>query len=180
MSRLTVGQTMPDCSFQTLFQGNLSFYDAVKGKKKTVLFFLRFIGCRISQFDIRNIKANYHLITAAGGQAFAVVQSPVETVRKYYNKDSLPFTIICDPELALYKQFDIQPAKSSEELNSGNTEAKMAEIVKTDLVKGTPEGEPLQLPAVIVVDEYLKITYAHYGKNVADIPSVAEIGALLK
>lgn len=179
MAKLTVGQLMPDFSFQTLFQGHLSFYDAVKGKK-TVLVFHRFIGCRISQFDIRKLAKDYAQITAAGGQAFVVVQSPVETVRGYYNEDSLPYTIICDPKLTLYKQFDIQPAKSAEELNSGNTEAKMAEIRKTNLVKGDPEGELLQLPAVFVVDESLKVTYAYYGKNAADTPSVAEIAEILK
>ncbi|TWH45867.1 hypothetical protein [Sporomusa sp. KB1] len=26
----------------------------------------------------------------------------------YYNEDFLPFTIICDPKLTFYKQFDIQ------------------------------------------------------------------------
>lgn len=179
MPRLIKGQKMPNFSFQTPFEGNLSFYDALIGKK-TVLLFHRFIGCRLSQFDIRNLALGYDQIIASGGNVFVVVQSPPETVRGYYSKNTLPFTIICDPEQILYKRFEIPAATSIEEFQGGRFKEKIEEINGTDLVKGKDEGEPLQLPAMIMLDEAQIITYAHYGKNGADVPNISEIALLLK
>ena len=98
--------------FKTPFRSDLSFYDAVESKK-TVLLFHRFIGCRLAQFDIRNLIQGYDQIAASGGTVFVVVQSPPETVRCYYDDNSLPITIICDPEQLLYKQFEIPVANPS-------------------------------------------------------------------
>lgn len=170
---------MPNFSFETPFKSGLSFYDAVEGKK-TVLLFHRFIGCRLSQFDIRNLVQGYDQIAAVGGRVFVVVQSLPETVRGYYDENSLPITIICDPEQLLYKQFGIPIANSVEALKGGRFNEKMEEISRTDLVKGNDEGEPLQLPALIVFDEALKITHTHYAKNGADVPDVSKITQLLK
>lgn len=179
MPRLSKGQMMPNFPFQTPFKGNLSFYDALNDKK-TVLLFHRFIGCRLSQFDIRSLAQGYDQIIATGGQVLVVVQSTPETVREYYGENSLPFSIICDPEQMLYNEFEIRPANSVEELQGGRFKEKLEEITYTDLVRGKDEGEPLQLPAIFVIDETLKITYAYYGKNAADIPNVSEITQLVK
>lgn len=178
MSKLKEGCLMPNFTFQSLFEGKLAFYDVLNGKK-TVLLFHRFIGCRLCQFDIRNLAQGYEHIIASGGNVFVVVQSPPETIRDYYT-ENLPFTIICDPEQILYKQFEIPIATSIEKFQGGKYKEKLEEITRTDLVRGRDEGEPMQLPAIILINEAQKITYTHYAANGADVPDVSEIAQLLK
>jgi len=139
MVRLFTGQLMPNFSFRTPFKNDLSFYDEVEGKKTAILFH-RFIGCRLSQFDIRNLIQAYDQIAASGTNVFVVVQSPPETVRGYYAESSLPIIIICDPEQLLYKQFEIPVAASVEELKGGNFNKKMEEIEKKILSKAILKG----------------------------------------
>ena len=37
------------------------------------------------------------------------------------------------------------------------------------------EGNELQLPALFMTDKDLKVCYAHYGKNIMDMPTVDEL-----
>ena len=57
---------------------------------------------------------------------------------------------------------------------------KIAKVKEEGFQHGAYEGEELQLPACFVVDGNLTITYAHYGKNAADIPTVEELAQLVK
>jgi len=179
MPKLTVGQTMPDFTFQTPFRSGLTFSQVAAGKK-TALFFLRYYGCTLCQLDMQRLAQGYDKVAATGGHVLVVLQSEPEVVREYVSETSLPFMIICDPTQTLYKEFAIPVAASIDELIGGNTKAKIAELEGTGLTHGKYEGEELQLPAFFVVGADGKITYAHYAKDLADIPNVDEIAELLK
>ncbi len=179
MTKLAAGQIMPDFAFQTPFQTNLSLYSILNGKK-TGLLFLRYYGCTVCQLDMRRLAQGYEQITATGGQVLVVLQSDPALIREQVAEGDLPFTIICDPDQKLYQQFGIPAAASMEELVSGNSMAKIAELKGTGLTHGKYEGNEQQLPAFFVVDAERKITHAHYGKNLADVPNVAEMARLLQ
>lgn len=174
MGKLIENQIMPNFLFSTPFQRNLSFYQAVSGKK-SILLFLRFIGCRLTQLAIQKLRDDFSSSEKKNMNAFVVVQSEAGVVREYFDEGTLPFTVICDPEQTLYKQFDIQPAKSIEELQGGETKRIIEQLANMEFVRGKDEGEPLQLPALVVVDEKLKVLFQHYGKNATDIPDVTQI-----
>ena len=40
---------------------------------------------------------------------------------------------------------------------------------------GDYEGDELQLPALLITDENLKLTYVHYGKDIMDMPTVDKL-----
>ena len=42
-------------------------------------------------------------------------------------------------------------------------------------IHGDYEGNELQLPAMFIVDEDRKISYAHYAKELADMPEIDEV-----
>jgi len=59
-------------------------------------------------------------------------------------------------------------------------DAKKKRIAELGLIHGACEGEELQLPAVFVVGPDLRVLYAHYGKNIADVPSLDELLAVCR
>ena len=50
---------------------------------------------------------------------------------------------------------------------------------KAGYTHGDYEGNELQLPALFIVDEDGTVSYAHYAKNIADMPGVQEVLDLL-
>ena len=117
-ARLCEGGVMPDFTFDTPFAAGLSLSEAVQKTPKTALLFLRYYGCTLCQYEMHLLAENYGQITAAGGQVLVVLQSDPAGIAEQIEPDSLPFTIICDPQAVLYGKFGIQPAASM---------AKMAE-----------------------------------------------------
>lgn len=179
VKKLVVGETIPDFTFDTPFHKELTLYEEIKDSSKTAILFLRYYGCTLCQYDIHVLAQNYTKITENGGKILVVLQSKPETIAKDINEDSLPFTIICDPTMHLYQQFDIQPAKSKMEMADAETMVKITKATAAGFKHGEYEGDELQLPASFVVLPDGKITYAHYGKSVSDIPSVNELKELL-
>ena len=178
MAKLNVGEKMPDFSSVTVFDAEEKALSKRVGDGKTAIVFLRYYGCTLCQYDIHLYSENYQDIVGSHGKLFVVLQSKPETIKKTVSENDLPFEIICDPEEKLYKEFEIKPAKSMLELGGVAVAAKVAKAKKL-FPHGEYEGEELQLPAAFVVGPDLKITYAKYGKNGADVPTPEELKELL-
>lgn len=181
MPKLSKGQKMPDLIYQTAHESGLKLSDAVKRVSgKTAIQFLRYYGCRACQLDIITYTEEYDKIIASGGQVVIVLQSDPKKLAGWTEGTKLPFDIICDPDQTFYKEFEIKPAASKEEMHGPRSDAKKKKFEELGLVHGEYEGEELQLPATFVVDHDLNITYAHYAKTTDDVPDPAEMAALLK
>lgn len=89
----------------------------------------------------------------------------------------LPFEIIADNKMEIYKTLDINSAQSTDEL-AKDKEALKAKVTKARALgfkHGDYEGDELQLPALLVTDENLRLTYVHYGKDIMDMPTVDKL-----
>ncbi len=179
MAKLNVGEKMPDFSSVTVFDAEAKALSKRVGDGKTAIVFLRYYGCTLCQYDIHLYSENYKDIVGSHGKLFVVLQSKSETIKKTVSENDLPFEIICDPDEKLYKEFEINPAKSMQELGGPEVVAKVAKA-KALFSHGEYEGEELQLPAAFVVEPDLTITYARYGKNGADVPTPEELKELLQ
>ena len=142
--------------------------------------FLRYYGCRICQLDLRDLDLGYEAVRRAGGRVVAVLQSKREILEAAAEEKPFPYTVICDPDQKLYRQFEILPAADRDELKGGDAPKKSARAVEMGLVHGEYEGNELQLPAAVLVDGEMTVRYAHYGTNAADTPPVEEIVRLIK
>lgn len=180
MSRLAVGEKLPEFHYQTPFASHVSIVDTVRSVSgKTALVFLRYYGCTLCQYDIHKFSVQYDKIRAAGGQMLIVLQSDPKKLAAELEPDSLPFDIICDPDQELYRRYEIHAASSKAGLVDAKSIAKMVKATSGGFKHGEYEGDELQLPATFVVNQDLTITYAHYGKSVGDVPDAAELAELL-
>ncbi len=179
MPQLKTGDRMPDFTFCTPFEEGRSLYETIARAPKTALLFLRYYGCTLCQYDIHQFKVHYDEITAAGGQLLVVLQSDPAGLAGQMTPEDLPFELVCDPQAALYRQFEIRPAGSMEELADAKAVEKIAAAKAAGMSHGAYEGEELQLPAAFVMDREGMLLYAHYGKTAADLPDVAQLAQLL-
>ena len=179
-ARLTVGEVMPNFTYDTPFATALTLSDTVQKTSKTALLFLRYYGCTLCQYDIHQLTENYHQITDVGGQVIVVLQSDPAGLAQELQPDTFPFSILCDPKAALYERFGIQPAACMAKMADAGTMLKIAKATAAGYKHGAYEGNELQLPACFVVDKERKILYAHYGQSAGDIPDARTLASLLK
>lgn len=147
--------------------------------KPTIFLLLRFFGCRITKVILWNICEQYQQIQQAGGQIVAVVQSCQEVLDRELKQWRIPFPLISDPEQIWYKMFDVSLAENQEQMLKGSA-AIITEAERLGLEKGEAEGNPLQLPATMLVDGNRIVQYIRYGECGMDVPDPEDMIGLLQ
>ena len=183
MAKLHVGDKLPNFEFKNAYDVTKTVEKDVLGKK-TVFWVIRYIGCTICRYDVHVLAQLHEQFKAKGVQVFVVMQSDPAIVREELKEANIPFDIVCDPAMAIYKQFEIPCAADKAEL--GGNEAQMARLqVKgaaakgCGFVHGAYEGDEMQLPAVWVIEADGTLSYCKYAEAVADIPTPAELLEIL-
>ena len=176
MAKLVKGDKFPDFTVDTHMKKGVKISQIVDGKP-TALLVIRYIGCTVCRYDVHKIAVNYQKFVDRGLNVAVVMQSTAENVNKDLErtKETLPYPIVCDPEEKIYKELEILPAESMEALVGGDMaglQAKGARAAQRGYVHGEYEGNEQQLPAFFFLAPDLTVKYAHYAKNIVDIPNV--------
>ncbi|HAH61546.1 MAG TPA: peroxiredoxin [Treponema sp.] len=180
MAKIKVGDKFPDFRFSTPFRTDLKLSGAAEGKR-IILVFLRYYGCTLCQYDMAQYARNYDRIVQAGGKLLVVLQSDPEQLRQELGSETaFPFEIVCDPDRALYRQFEIQPASEKLKMIGPKTIGKITRAQAAGFKHGRYEGEELQLPAAFILNSDLSVAYAQYAKTIDDVPDADQLSALLK
>lgn len=182
MAKLSAGDKMPNFTFATAYEQNKKIQD-VLNKENTFFVVHRYIGCTFCRYDVHLLQSRYAEFVQKDAQVFVVMQSTPESVREDLKNIKLPFDIICDTDMVIYKTLEVAPAKDMGELAPSEImEAVQAKAVKAaadGFTHGKYEGVEEQLPAMFLVDRQGIVKFAHYGKNIMDLPSIDEMLALV-
>ena len=173
---------MPSFCFSTNKHDDLESLSILK--EKTVFWVLRYIGCTVCRYDVKLIAERYQEFRDKNAQVYVLMQSDRTHVLNDLAKTDthLPFEIITDPEMKIYELLSVEPAESMEKLAEGVGEAlrEKAKLArKADFSHGDYEGNEQQLPALFIVNEDGSAAYAHYAKNIMDMPSLDEVLEML-
>ena len=180
MSRLSVGDVMPNFLYATPFRSELSLEDTVRQVNgKTAIVFLRYFGCTLCQLDLHTYAGAYDKITKNGGQLLVVLQSDPEGLAQQITPESFPYEIICDPEKKLYNELSVGSAPSMLRMMSPGMVLKGIKATAKGYKHGAYEGDELQLPAVFVMTPDRCLTHVHYGRDAGDVATAKELAALL-
>lgn len=158
-------------------EGEKHFSDFGKDKK-TFVVFLRYFGCTVCRLDLHIYAQRMKEFTDKGAQLMVVLQSEPKLVNDDAPQGVFPFEIACDPTQKVYKQFEIEPAKSKLSLVGGGVFKalkKMKAAKSFGFTHGEFEGNEQQLPAMVLVNADNTIEFVHYAKNIADLSSVDEM-----
>ena len=180
--KLTKGLQMPDFTYLSpSAEGEKTFADYAGGKK-TFVVFLRYYGCTVCRLDLHIYAQRMKEFADRDCQLMVVLQSDPALVKNEAPLGTFPFEIACDPSQAVYRQFEIEPAKNMAALIGGGlfkAVKKMNAAKKFGFTHGEYEGNEQQLPAMVLVDENGTIAFSHYAKNMTDMPSADEMLAML-
>ena len=180
--KLLKGALMPDFTYLSPYaEGEKSFAEYAQGKK-TFVVFLRYYGCTVCRLDLHIYAQRMKEFTDRNTQLVVVLQSDPKLVKEEAPAGTFPYEIACNPSQSVYKQFEIEPAKNMAALIGGGlfkAVKKMNAAKKFGFAHGEYEGNEQQLPAMVLVDEKGEIVFSHYAKNLADLPSVDEMLAML-
>ena len=166
MAKLEVGQIFPDIEVDLLYGGKKNIKE-VFDADKTVIWCLRYVGCTVCRYDIHLAQQRYDEVTAKGGKLVFMLQSRRDILEKEFENIPLPFDIIMDPEMKIYEELEIKPAASMEELGGG----KMGELME--------KGKRNALLENVTLDKDGKIEFAHYAKDIMDMPVLDDVLKML-
>jgi len=186
VAKLFIGDKMPNFFFDTIYENGKSVYEILGKKERTVFWILRYIGCTTCRYDVHVMSLRYQEFIDLDAQIYVVMQSEASNVRDDLKEMKLPFDIICDPKMEIYQKFEIPDVTCKQDMMPTDSAdlAKLAEkrmrIEEAGIVHGKYEGNELQLPAFFVIERDGTVSYAHYAKNIIDMPTVDEILNLLR
>ena len=123
MTKLNKGDAFPSFSFNTAYQNDLNSINILKGR--TVFWVLRYIGCTVCRYDVKQIAERYQEFIDKNAQVYVLMQSDAQHVQN--------------------------------------------DLAKTDT----------QLPALFILNEDGTAAYAHYARNIMDMPSLDEVLEML-
>ena len=180
--KLVKGTKMPDFTYLSPYaEGEKNFAEFAQGKK-TYVVFLRYYGCTVCRLDLHIYAQRMAEFAAKDCNLMVVLQSDPNLVKEEAPLGTFPFEVACDPSQAVYKKFDIEPAKSMLALIGGGlfkALKKMKSAKAFGFEHGEYEGNEQQLPAMVLVDENGVVTFSHYAKNLVDMPGIDEMLAKL-
>jgi len=169
--KLTIGDRAPDFRLQTPWDDEAGFYDAVDNCP-AVLIFLRYYGCPVCRMEMAKIKQEIVLVSQKGVRVFVVLQSAPETIAALIKKDDFPFTIICDHPGKVFQRYGVEAGGLIKYLHPAGLIAAI-KAIRHGFRHGKFDGKETQLPAAFAMTAGKVVTYAHYGENIGDIPSLA-------
>ena len=171
--KITTGMTAPDFTFDTPWKKGLKLSDFAK-RGKTVLMFLRYIGCPICQMKIAELREEIGEFKRRKVNLLVVLQSTPANITGVVSEKDIPFVIVCDPKEKLFASYYVKPGSIFGYVTP-TTIIRAIRATRRGFKHGKYEGNEKQLPAVFIIGTDKKVTYARYGKNVADVPETKEI-----
>lgn len=180
MKKLNVGDKMPNLTMSNV-NGEKKAMEDLIGGKPTFFMVLRYIGCTVCRYDVHLLQERYNKFTEKGAQVYVVMQSDPEVVKADLAGVTLPFDILCDPELIFYNELQIEAAKDIPELvgDMAKFEEKVELATKAGFEHGKYEGIEEQFPALFFVNKDGVVKVAHYAKDIMDMPSIDEMIAMI-
>jgi peroxiredoxin len=166
-TQLKVGDKAPNFQFDTPWKSAQDFYETIQ-HQDAVFVFLRYHGCPVCQMEMARIKGQIDLFRQKNLAVFVVLQSKPETIASLSDPRDWPFTIICDPDGGLFKQYGVAASLIKYLHPAGLLAAIKATL--SGFSHGKFEGRETQLPAAFVVGANHLIQHAHYGKTINDVP----------
>ena len=126
--------------------------------------FRRFAGCPVCHLRLCNFGNRHPEVADAGITEVVLLHSADDELRGY--QSLLPFTVVADPDWALYREFAIETGLQA----VADPRAWWAANVRS-----RPSTIHLGLPADLLIDPDGTVLAAHYGRHADDQWSVDQL-----
>lgn len=169
--RLSSGDTIPHFRHPD-FRGETIDSESLRGRP-TLLSFFRYAACPVCNEHLAELRVHYRDFEARGLRVVGVFHSPTEKLERYIKPDLLPFPVLPDPEMILYREFGVVP-KLSVALDPRSMLRAMRTLGGDRGATNVfdTDGPALVAPAEFLIGRDLRIHAAHYGQFLGDTWSV--------
>lgn len=166
--KLKVGDKAPHFK-ATDTSGDTIHLDQYRGQKIFGAFF-RYAGCPVCNFRVHELIENYDIILSKGYKIIAIYESDNRTLKDYLSGTQVPFSIIGDPNLNLYKMYRVEKSiwKMMVYAFKKQPTSAMKKGNKLFAKKHKRDGNLTRIPADFIVDENGILKVVHYGTNIGD------------
>lgn len=142
--------------------------------KRIILSFFRDAGCPFCNFRVYELTHKYQLWKEQNLEIIAVFSDTAEKVRHFVAKHPRPFTMLADPDLAIYNQYGIEHSASA---LLKALFFKMPRIIRGITKGGRPSKNPhvKLVPADFLFLEDGRIGKVWYGRDTSDHIPITEV-----
>jgi thioredoxin-dependent peroxiredoxin len=172
---LVAGSGAP--SFETTdFLGDPIRLSELRGRP-VLLSFYRYAACPVCNLRISSMIRAYPQWSAGGLAVLAVFQSPPEAIGQYVGRQDVPFPLIPDPEMDIYRKYGVQAKWRG--LLSLRVMVTALKAFGKGFLPGRVDGPFQRLPADFLIDADGRIAIAYYGEHIDDHVPIAMISEWL-
>jgi len=142
--------------------------------KKILLSFFRGASCPFCNLRIHQLIQRYLDFEKKDIQIITVFAATKEEILSYAGKQDVPFQILADPKMELYKKYGIEES-SSGMLKTMINPLKMMKVMFSGFFNMKSVKDRPIIPADFLIDENFVVIQAYYGKNFGDHISLEKV-----
>ena len=150
MSKINLFQAAPEIELND-FTGQVVKLTDYRNRNNVILVFNRGFFWPFCQRHMAQLRQDYQKFTDKNAVVIVAGPENAEAFKKYWDKESLPFIGLPDPEHTVLKTY--------------GQEVKIFKLGR--------------MPAQVIIDKQGMVRFVHYGHSMSDIPDNSELLALL-
>lgn len=162
--RLTVGTPAPEFEAKD-FEGAPIRLSDYRGRMVWLSFY-RYASCPLCNLRIHEVIERWAGFEAAGLSVLAVFQSTPEGIARYVGKQAAPFSLIADPDEALYRLYHLEASTAA--LLSPANAVPFAKAMSMGFAPGKAEGTKTRIPADFLIAPDQRLADVYYGGVISD------------
>ncbi|NJM94212.1 MAG: AhpC/TSA family protein [Cytophagales bacterium] len=139
--------------------------------KTVLLSFFRFAGCPVCNMRMHELMKNQAALQAKGVEVIAVFESSGETLAEYLKDASIPFPLVSDTSLALYRRYGADEKSLIKMIRTMTKQQAKADMkIGETLYQGKTypkDGSMTRIPADFLIENG-SIKRAYYGRYIGD------------
>ena len=170
------GAAAPDFQTADMF-GRSVRLSGLRGRP-VLLSFMRYASCPMCNLRVRELVLAHERLSREGLVMLVVFQSPAESMREYVGRQDAPFALIPDPEMALYRLFEVERGWAG--LLAPSNVVHAIRAFSKGFAPGRVEGPFDRLPADFLIGTDGRIDLAFYARAAGEHVPLDEVTSWLK
>lgn len=171
--KLHVGDSAPAFKLQDI-NGDRVSLEAYRGRPVFLSFF-KWATCPLCNLRLRSLVNEFPQLSQNGLQIIGVFHSKADKLLRHMDGKNVPFPLIADPKMTLYKQYGVNQSMLGV-LRGSLRMGDFARVMGNGLLKpDLPDVSLRVIPANFLIDAQGIIRTAYYGKDIGDHLPLANI-----
>lgn len=170
------GSAAPDFQATDMFGRAIRLSD-LRGRP-VLLSFMRYASCPMCNLRMRELVLAHERLSSEGLVMLVVFQSTADSMREYVGRHDAPFPLIPDPDMALYRLFEVE--RSWAGLLAPSNVVHAVRAFSKGFAPGRIEGPFDRLPADFLIGTDGSIDLAFYARAAGEHVPLDEVSSWLK